>query len=97
MLERIWTKSDILLQLPMTAEHLRATDMKTVELNGFITTKKAAELLGCSERRIRQLLDEGKIRGVKLNVRFWLVEQASLRPFLEPLTRGRPRSRRKLR
>lgn len=71
--------------------------METARLNGFIRTKKAAELLGCSERRIRQLLEDGQIRGVKLNARFWLVQEASLRPFLEPATRGRPRSRRKLR
>lgn len=71
--------------------------MKMNNLNGLIRTKEAAHLLGCTERRVRQLLEDGLIRGFKLTNRFWLVEEASLRPFLEPSSRGRPRSRRKLR
>ena len=71
--------------------------MRSTKLNGLIKTKDAAQLLGCTERRIRQLLEDGSIRGVKLSERFWLIEEASLAAYLEPATRGRPRSRRKLR
>lgn len=59
----------------------------------LITTKQAAELLGCSERRIRQLLDMGTIRGIRPSRNLWLIDEKSLLPYLDPRPRGRPRSR----
>jgi len=41
----------------------------------FITTREAANRLGISDRRIRQLLAEGRIRSTQIGGR-WLIEEA---------------------
>ena len=38
----------------------------------YYSTKEAAEKLGISDRRVRKLLAEGRIEGVKLG-NFWLI------------------------
>lgn len=59
----------------------------------LITTKQAAELLGCTQRRIRQLLDMGTIQGIRPSRNLWLIDEKSLLPYLDPRPRGRPRKR----
>lgn len=34
----------------------------------------AAEIIGCSDSRVRQLLRAGELRGIKVNERAWVVE-----------------------
>lgn len=46
--------------------------MKTI-----ITVQQAADALGVSSARVKQLLDQGKLRGDKVG-RIWLVQAASL-------------------
>lgn len=43
----------------------------------WITTREAAEMLDVSERRVRQLLDEGRVSGVRAG-RAWQVDRASV-------------------
>ena len=43
----------------------------------LLTTKEAAGRLGISERRVRVLLEQGRIRGQKIGVQ-WLIEEKDL-------------------
>ncbi len=60
----------------------------------FVSVQEAAEIIGCSGGRVRQLLIEGTISGQKLNERAWAVERKSAEAFAKvPQTVGRPRLR----
>lgn len=62
----------------------------------FISVADAAEILGCTGGRIRQLLIDGVIAGMKLNERAWAVERKSVEKLAKvPQTVGRPRLVRK--
>jgi len=68
--------------------------MSTVELPAkpFISVSDAAEILGCTVGRVRQLLIDGTIYGMKLNERAWAVERKSVEKLAKvPQTLGRPR------
>lgn len=39
----------------------------------FVNVSEAAQLLGCSVGRIRQLLIANELRGIKANERAWLI------------------------
>ena len=68
--------------------------MSTVELPAkpFVSVSDAAAKLGCTEGRVRQLLIDGTIIGMKLNERAWAVDRKSLDKFAKiPQTSGRPR------
>jgi excisionase family DNA binding protein len=59
----------------------------------YITTKEAAEMLGVSDQRVRDLLKAGRLSGKKLGSRLggmWLVERRSVETF-ERRGAGRPR------
>ena len=61
----------------------------------FISTKEAAELIGCTEGRVRTLLGAGTILGQKLNERAWAVRRDSAEKYAKtPQITGRPRLRR---
>jgi hypothetical protein len=65
--------------------------MKT---SNFVNVKEAAEIIGCHESRVRQLLNDGTLEGVKFNARAWAVDRKSaeeMRDF-HPST-GRPRGK----
>jgi excisionase family DNA binding protein len=60
-----------------------------------ITTSVAAQLIGCSEGRVRQLLRAGLLRGARIG-RDWLVDRADaerVRDEPKTETRGYPRGR----
>jgi len=42
---------------------------------GLVTTREAARRLGISDRRIRQLLAEGRIKAIQIGGR-WLIEES---------------------
>jgi excisionase family DNA binding protein len=44
-------------------------------------TQEAAEELGVSTARIRQLLQDGSLRGQKLSERVWVISRASVRGY----------------
>jgi hypothetical protein len=60
----------------------------------FVSVAEAAEIIGCSGGRVRQLLLEGTLSGQKLNERAWAVERKSAEAFARhPQTVGRPRGK----
>jgi hypothetical protein len=66
--------------------------MKTAEI---MNVKEAAELIGCTTGRIRQLLLAGELRGLKFSPRAWAVSRKdALRVARLEHGTGRPRSRR---
>lgn len=72
----------------------RIGSMSTVELPAkpFISVQDAAEILGCTVGRVRQLLMAGTLDGQKLNERAWAVERKSVEKYAKQDIRlGRPR------
>lgn len=72
----------------------RMRSMSTMELpaKSFVSVADAAEILGCTVGRIRQLLIDGTIYGMKLNARAWAVERKSVEKLARiPQKVGRPR------
>lgn len=61
-------------------------------MNNIKTTKEAAELLGISTSRVRQLIRAGKIDAFRLPAGIWIIDQEELNNF-SLLTRraGRPK------
>lgn len=58
----------------------------------LVSVSEAAEILGCTEGRIHQLLRAGTLPGKKLNERAWAINRADIESLAEtPQTRGRPR------
>jgi excisionase family DNA binding protein len=51
-------------------------------VKGIITVQHAAEVLHVTPARIRQMVDEGKLKAEKLG-KFWLIEPRSLKRELE--------------
>lgn len=68
-------------------------------LGDMMTVTEAAKHIGMSDRRVRQLLEEGEktgvwvIRGTRLTSRMWLVNKKSVESFARktPPKIGRPR------
>lgn len=59
----------------------------------FLSVAEAASLAGCTHGRIRQLLLDGSLSGLKLNARAWAVDRRSVEKFCKnPRTTGRPRT-----
>lgn len=59
----------------------------------LINTAEAAAIIGCSTRRVRQLHDEGKIKGEKISPTAIVIDRASAERYAKtPITGpGRPR------
>ncbi len=58
----------------------------------FISVQEAAELIGCTRGRVRQLLIDEEILGEKLGERTWAVVQKSAEKYAKrEYTTGRPR------
>lgn len=58
----------------------------------FVSVTQAAQQLGCTTGRVRQLLIAGIIEGQKLTPRSWAVKTSSLDKVAKiPHTTGRPR------
>jgi excisionase family DNA binding protein len=45
-------------------------------MTNYVTTSEAAEIIGCVDSRVRQLLRAGKVAGRRVG-RDWLVDRAS--------------------
>lgn len=57
-----------------------------------VSVTKAAEIIGCTTGRVRQLLRDGVIRGAKLSQRAWVVSRVDAQKMSEtPAPTGRPR------
>lgn len=55
---------------------------KTIPLEDWISTAEAAELLGVSQRRVNQMIDEGKLIAQKMHPRLTLVSRTSVKRYL---------------
>jgi len=49
------------------------SDMSKSNLEDWVNTLTAAEIIGCTEGRVRQLAADGSIRGAKFNLRAWMI------------------------
>ncbi len=62
-------------------------------MEGYITTREAAEELGVSDSRIRQLIREGKLRSVKLTSRMQVIRSEDLDAVRERGSSGWPKGK----
>lgn len=67
--------------------------MTTMQINfDAISVTAAAEIIGCTTGRVRQLLRDGALRGAKLGVRAWAVSRVDAEKLgKNPSPLGRPR------
>jgi hypothetical protein len=49
----------------------------------WLSVSEAAEKIGITDGRVRQLLGAGIIRGQKINARAWAVETSSVQEFIK--------------
>ena len=61
-------------------------------MGNFMSVPEAAEILGCTVGRVRQLLIAGDLDGRKFNEKAWAIEKRSVAKLAKiPRTKGRPR------
>ena len=65
----------------------------SLETIDWISVSRAAEMLGCTTGRVRQLLGEQRLKGEKLDgASIWMVSRESVEKYgAEDLPPGRPR------
>ena len=64
--------------------------MKTID--NYLTAAQASELIGCTDGRVRQMLRDGLLIGLKVHERAWLVEKKSAEKMRKNTAKtGRPR------
>lgn len=62
------------------------------DLSNMIAVSKAAEIIGCTTRRVQQLLKEGSVKGLRLHKNAWLVDIRSATKYAKiEQGRGRPK------
>ena len=68
--------------------------MGKMSVGNFLSVAEAAELIGCSDGRVRQMLRAKELRGQKLHHMAWVVEKRDAeRMAKKTYTTGRPRTR----
>ena len=61
-------------------------------LEKYVNVNDAAEIIGCTRGRVRQLLLAGKLAGEKVSALAWLVERKAVEQYRDrEYTTGRPR------
>lgn len=64
-----------------------------MSIENYLTATEAAELIGCSSARVRQMIQQGVIKGKKLSPRMWLIARADAEKVRNlPYKTGRPRN-----
>ena len=58
------------------------------EFADWINTAEAAQILGVSQRWIRDLLEAGELEGRKLGLRFWYVKRSSVEDYRKKREQG---------
>lgn len=84
-----------LLTFPSTIGKNRGMSTMALPAKPFLSVGEAAELLGVTDSRIRQMLREEELLGLKLNERAWAVDRSSAEKALKNQVdggRGRPRN-----
>jgi excisionase family DNA binding protein len=68
--------------------------MSTMPVAEFLNVREAAEQIGCTEGRVRQMLIAGDMKGKKANARAWLIPSTEVeRMAAREYTTGRRRTR----
>lgn len=58
----------------------------------LLNVSEAAKVIGCTESRVRQMLRDGLLNGVKANAKAWLVPESEAKKMAETQQpTGRPR------
>ena len=58
----------------------------------LISVVEAAQIIGCTTRNVRKLIDEGKVKAVALHDRSWVVYRSSAESYAKkPQIIGQPR------
>lgn len=60
---------------------------ETIKLSDYRNSEEVSKILGVSIARVSQLLIEGKIAGIKVGGKFWLIEKRSLVEYVAALKR----------
>src|SRR5690606_28426241 len=70
------------------------TRKRIMRRDNLVSVNEAAEVIGCTVGRVRQLLIAGRLEGEKLNERAWRVDRRSAEKYARDMAHtGRPRSR----
>lgn len=68
--------------------------MSTVSIEDYLTAAEAAEHIGCSDARVRQMIRKGEIQAEKAGLRMWLVPKREADRVRDlPYKTGRPRKK----
>jgi excisionase family DNA binding protein len=68
----------------------------SMAFQNFLTPIEAANVIGCTDGRVRQLLRDGKLLGQKINARMWLIPADEAQKMRDlPVETGRPRKNKK--
>lgn len=63
-----------------------------MHINEYVSVPEAAEIIGCTDGRVRQMLRQGMLRAKKISERAWLVLRKEAEKYAKtPQKRGRPR------
>ena len=63
-----------------------------LQIQGYVTVKEAARIIGCTDNWVRQLLKNGELRGDNISERMTLVQKKSAETYAKkPKIMGRPR------
>lgn len=61
-------------------------------MGNFVSVPEAADILGCTVGRVRQMLLAGELAGKKFNEKAWAIEKRAVEKLAKiPRTKGRPR------
>jgi len=78
----------------------RFNNLKIYNINGveYVLPEAAAHAIGCAERTIRHLINEGRLKGNKdifnkKTLQFWLIERDSVKQFIEKYLEEHPKSK----
>jgi len=64
----------------------------SVPTSSFVSVQEAADLIGITDGRVRQLLRSGELRGHKVNERAWIIPMDEVERFRKlPPGKGRAR------
>jgi len=62
-------------------------------VENYVNVREAAAIIGCTDGRVRQMLIEGRLSGVKANERAWMIDRRAAEEIRDSeCVTGRPRS-----
>jgi hypothetical protein len=68
-----------------------------MSIENYLTPTEAADFIGCSSARVRQMLCDGLLAGKKISPRLWLIPVEEAKKIRDlPAKTGRPRKSKNL-